>query len=854
MVNLFFAYILYFVFIVGVNCGFSDFFDPTSLLTNEHVSDSLIDSWEDPLKYLSLNKDNIFFDLLNQTNFMEIKSLFPLNPLNSISEEVIIRCVKYEGIIYNPEICPNLECNEMPLSTDYKYYNSSSSSTIRVSLSEKNFLLGSAIYTFETSIIQSISLINKFVVNFKVENPESNCKISIRLVELSYREESSKPILRGSSFSSVEVSIVPGKTFYSVDIVGLFSSLPNEFDITKITILVSPSTSSMKLNFINEVYSVARFYLNIDSIPFYSSGGIGERAIQQNRLIQAKSYSVFGRSIIDPDSAERSRFNDYCPKVMNGQCLVQITSLGTTKAIGIFGFQLSLAGVAFSIRRAKIYVPVSVFKNKGSVSTNIYISLLRPNFSVVKLNYNEFRKSFDDPLNTIKVPFSLESGIKTLIVDITRLFNGLSNLSLCNVYIALYLPDNHIGAIFTSNKAKITYQYDPSSTYQSMVYLNSTTFSNPSIASASTVFLNESGNVVNYNILGADSIISNQKSISGNSALVSQFSVPFITTQSLLRMNFTLVEKSTIDSNEIQNEIENQNNLRNNSESDLTVYETIEYTLNLVRPTEILSIGKKGELETISSLDFKLKIGGQTRVDVLELVFDAIKRNEFNMGLISFLVTPKSDVNNKNLSLSLPFLEIMWSPGLALSNGKISGGSHESVVNNKMFGQLERNKWTSSSTTSVVNINSVGLILFDFSKIPCLNTITSANAIIEFSKFTSNGEFNIFLMDQFDWDSSFTKENQSFFDDPTKEYSKDTTIPPTLLSIPLVVNRDSTMSIEVSLLGILGFGATTAIIDSSKTVIAISTNSNDSELSMKSMKIEIRCSLNDGVYYDTAII
>ncbi|KAH7649728.1 hypothetical protein FG379_001958 [Cryptosporidium bovis] len=854
MENAFFAFIFFFASIVGVSYGFSDFFDPTSLLTNEHVNDSLIDSWEDPLNYLSLNGDNVFFDLLNQTNFMAIKSLFPLNPLNSISEEVIIRCIKYEGIVYSPEICPNLECNKIPLSTDYKYYNSSSSSTIRVALSDENILLGSAIYTFETSIIQSINLINKFVVNFKVENPESNCKVSIRLVTLSYREESSTPVLRGSSFLSVEVSIVPGKTLYSVDIVGLFSSLPNEFDIKKVTILVSPSTLSMKLNFINEVYSVARFYINIDSIPFYSYGGIGERAIQQNKLIQARSYSVFGRSIIDPDSEEKSRFNDYCPKVMDGQCLVQITSLGTTKAMGIFGFQLSLAGVLFSIRRAKIYIPVSVFKDKGNVSTDIYISLLRPNFSVAKLSYGEFRKSFEDPLNTIKVPFSLEGGVKTLIVDITKLFNGVSNLSLGNVYIALYLPDDYIGAIFTSNKAKLTYQYDPSNTYQSMEYLNSTTFSNSNIASMCTVFLNENGKVVNFDSLSVENIVSNQQSISGNSALVSQFSIPFITTQSLLGMNFTLIDKSTNTNEVIQNEMEAANNLRNSNESDTTIYETIDYTLHLVRPIEILSISEKSELETISSIDFKLNVGGQTKIDVLKLVSDAITQREFNIGLISFLVTPKSDVHDKNLTLSLPFVEITWNPGLALSNGKISGGSHETVVNNTMFGQLEKGKWTSSSTTSVVNINSVGLLLFDFSKIPCLNTITSANAIIEFSKFTSNGEFNIFLMDQFDWDSSFTNENQSFFDDPTKKYSRDTAIPPTLLSVPLVVDRDSAMSIEVSLIGILGFGATSGIINPSKTVIAISANSNDSELSMKSMEIEIKCSLNDGVYYDTAIV
>ncbi|KAJ1605881.1 putative signal peptide-containing protein [Cryptosporidium canis] len=326
---------------------YSGVFDPTSLLSKEHLNDASGDSWEGPTDIADANVSTIFGDLLKNKTFSEVHSLFPLSPYNSVSDEVLVRCISSEGIVYSPDICPNLDCERYPASTDYKYYNSSTSSTIRVALSNESVVLGSAVFTFDTLMIPSISLLNKFVIVLKTEDPKVHSKISIRLVSIARREVNGEtiPILRGSSFHSVEQSIIPGKTFYSVDIIGLFSYLPNEFELSRVAVVVLPSSPSAQVVLSTETYAIARFYLAVDTIPIYENGGLGEKAIQQNKYIQVRAASLFGRSIIDPNDQSKARFNDYCPKTIGGQCLVQITSLESTSAVGIFGFQLYLAGV-----------------------------------------------------------------------------------------------------------------------------------------------------------------------------------------------------------------------------------------------------------------------------------------------------------------------------------------------------------------------------------------------------------------------------------------------------------------------------------------------------------------------------
>ncbi|OII72905.1 uncharacterized protein cubi_00877 [Cryptosporidium ubiquitum] len=880
---------------------YSGIFDPTSLLSKEQVNDALVDSWEKPIDIAeSANYTTIFGDLLSVKTFSEVNSLFPLSPYNSVSDEVLIRCILSEGIVYSPETCPNLNCEQYPTSTDFKYYNSSSSSTIRVALSSENVILGSAIYTFDTSIIPSISLVNKFVVVFKIEDPILHSKISIRLVSVVRRGESGKegiPILRGSSFHSIEQNIIPGKTFYSVDIVGLFNFLPNEFELSRVSIVVLPSSPSANVVLSMESYAIARFYMSVDTIPIYGSGGVGEKAIQQDKYIQVETTSVFGRSIIDYNDKVKARFNDYCPKTFGGQCLVQITSLKSTNAIGIFGFQLYLAGVVFAIKSAKIYIPISVFKSEEQVVTNIKVSLLKPNFSITKLNYEEFSKSFENPINSISLPLSLESGIKTLIVDITSLFKNSPTLAIENVLISISLPESYVGAIFTLNKAKITYKFDPSETFQSMDHLNTQVFSNPNIASIETSFFDKNGKAINFDssLNFEDITQGNNTSISGNSAFVSQFSVPFITTESLQGMNITIVEKSKVSSNSeskspsssnptsnsttnstsskptsnstsssttnsTSNSTTNSTNTESTKEegnngSDLTVaYETLDYTISIVKALRITNLTSSSGLEVISSKDFKLNLGGVTRIDVMELVKKAISGSGLNLGLITFYGQPKSKESNQNLSLALPFMEIKWNPGSSLSNGVISGGSFETKLKSLKLGELNKTSWNSKSTEATAKLNSVALAAFDFSKIPCINTITSAEAKIEFSKFTANGEFEVFLMDKFDWNSSFTVESQTFFNNPIVKYTSDKSIPPTLLAVPFVADRKSSFAVDVSLTNVIGNGGVSNLKNPSLGVIAFSTNSDDSEMIIKSVEIDLKCSFSDGVYYNTAIV
>ncbi|KAH8585112.1 uncharacterized protein ELE39_003503 [Cryptosporidium sp. chipmunk genotype I] len=850
---------------------YSGIFDPTSLLSKEQITDALVDSWEEPTDIADASVSTIFGDLLNTNTFSETNSLFPLSPYNSVSDEFLIRCLSTEGIVYSPEICPNLNCEQYPTSTDFKHYNSSSSSTIRLALSNESVVLGSAIYTFDTSIIPSISLVNKFVIILKTENPVVNSKLSIRLVSIVRREEYGKdtvPVLRGSSFHSIEQNIVPGRTFYSVDIVGLFNFLPNEFELSQISIMVLPSSPSTQVVLSVDSYAIARFYMAVDTIPIYEYGGIGEKAIQESKYLQVRTSSVFGRSIIDHNDKLKARFNDYCPKTFGGQCLVQITSLGSTNAIGIFGFQLYLAGVVFAIKSAKIYVPISVFKSAEQVVTDIQISLLKPTFSVTKLNYEDFRQSFEQPISSISVPLSLESGIKTLIIDITRLFQKSPTLAVENVIISLSLPENYVGAIFTLNKAKITYQFDPSETFQSMDHLNTQIFFNPNIASIETSFFDNNGKAVNFNsTLDLEDITQGNKTyISGNSAFVSQFSIPFITTESLQGMNITIVERSEASSDHKEDSVTSTNSSEAGSStkeeeegdkdgSDPTgVYKTLDYTLSIVKTLKTSNLASSNDLEVVSSKDFKLKLGGVTRVDVMDLVKKAVNETKLNLGLITFYGFPKSKDPNQDLSLNLPFMEIKWNPGSSLSNGVIAGRSFETKLKSLKLGELTKTNWSSTSTAATAKLNSVVLAAFDFSKVPCLNTITSAQAKIEFSKFTANGEFEVFLMDKFDWNSSFSVEGQSFFDNPSQKYTSEKSIPPTLLAVPFVVDRESSFSVDISLTNVIGNGGIASLKNPRLGVIAFSTNSNDSEMTVKSVEIDLKCSFNDGVYYNTAIV
>ncbi|KAK9173370.1 hypothetical protein CmeUKMEL1_12470 [Cryptosporidium meleagridis] len=848
---------------------YSGIFDPTSLLSKEKINDALVDSWDEPVDISKANFTSIFGDLLNGNTFSDYNSLFPLSPYNSVSNEYLIRCISAEGVVYSPDICPNLDCEQYPKSTDFKFYDKSTSSNIRISLSKENVSLGSAIYTFDTSTIPSITLINKFVVVLRTEDPKVNSKISIRLVSITRKVEGGKetiPILRGSSFHSIEQNIIPGKTFYPIDIVGLFSYLPNEFELSRISIMVLPSSPSTQVVLDMDIFAVARFYMSVDTIPIYEFGGIGEKAIQQSKYIQVRTSSVFGRSIIDYNDKLKARFNDYCPKTFGGQCLVQITSLQSTNAIGIFGFQLQLAGVVFAIKSAKIYIPISVFKSAEQVVTDIQISLLKPTFSITNLNYKKFRESFENPINSISVPLSLESGIKTLIVDITRLFQKSSTIAVENVFISLSLPENYIGAIFTFNKAKITYQFDPSETFQSMDHLNTQFFSNPNIASIETSFFDSNGKAVNYDSsLGFEDITqANKTSISGNSAFVSQFSIPFITTESLQEMNITIVEKSHASSENIDTSDSDLNSTSGSNsteigdqlnKNDLTeTHKTLDYTLSIVKALNTSNLASSNDLTTISSKDFKLKLGGTTKVDVLDLVKKAILESKLNLGLITFYGFPKSKDSSQDINLALPFMEIKWNAGSSLSNGVISGGSFETKLKNIKLGQLTRTNWSSTSTVATAKLNSVVLAAFDFSKVPCLNTITSAKATIEFSKFTANGEFIVFLMDKFDWNSSFTVEGQSFFDNPTHKYTTDKSIAPTLLAVPFVVDRESSLEIDVSITNVIGNGGASLFRNPQLGVIAFSTTSNDSEMIVKSVQIDLKCSFNDGVYYNTAIV
>ncbi|TRY52615.1 Uncharacterized protein CTYZ_00002775 [Cryptosporidium tyzzeri] len=633
--------------------------------------------------------------------------------------------------------------------------------------------------------------------------------------------------------------------------------------------MVLPSSPSTQVVLNTDVFAIARFYMAVDTIPIYEFGGIGEKAIQQSKYIQVRTSSVFGRSIIDYNDKLKARFNDYCPKTFGGQCLVQITSLQSTNAIGIFGFQLQLAGVVFAIKSAKIYIPISVFKSPEQVVTDIQISLLKPTFSITNLNYKKFRESFEKPINSISVPLSLESGIKTLIVDITRLFQKSPTLAIENVFISLSLPENYVGAIFTLNKAKITYQFDPSETFQSMDHLNTQAFSNPNIASIETSFFDSNGRAVNYDSsLGFEDITqANKTSISGNSAFVSQFSIPFITTESLQEMNITIVEKlhassenidtSDSDSNSTSDSNSSSNSSKNGDqhENDLTeTYKTLDYTLSIVKTLNTSTLTSSNDLTAISTKDFKLRLGGTTRVDVLDLVKKAINEYKLNLGLITFYGFPKSKDSSQDINLALPFMEIKWNPGSSLSNGVISGGSFETKLKNLKLGELTKTNWSSTSTVATAKLNSVALAAFDFSKVPCLNTITSAKAKIEFYKFTANGEFEVFLMDQFDWNSSFTVEGQSFFDNPTQKYTTDKSILPTLLAVPFVADRESSFEIDVSITNLIGSGGASLLKNPHLGVIAFSTNSNDSEMMVKSVEIDLKCSFNDGVYYNTAIV
>lgn len=847
----------------GGSPDYSGIFDPTSLLSKEHINEALVDSWEGPTDIAETNVSDIFGDLLETNTFSEASSLFPLSPYNSVSDEILLRCVFVEGIYYNPEVCPDMNCEKYPLSSDFKHYDLTLSYMARLSMSKEGVVLGSAVYTYDTLMIPSVSLISKFVIVFKVEDPKVHSKVSIRLVSVSKRDEEdldTPPVLRGSSFHSVEQSIVPGKTFYSVDIVGLFSFLPNEFELSQVSVMILPSTPSTQLVFTTESYAVARLYSAVDRIPIYKNGGLGEKAIQQSKYIQVRTSSVFGRSVIDPDDRSKARFNDYCPKAFGGQCLVQITSLKTTSAIGIFGFQLYLAGVVFAIRSAKIYVPVSVFKSSEQTVVDIRISLLRPSFLVTKLDYEAFRRSFEEPISSISVPLSLEPGIKTLIVDITRLFQGGGSssrgaastaLAIENVLVAISLPKSYVGAIFTLNKAKITYQFDPAVTLQSMDHLNTQTFSNPNIASIETSFFDNNGNTVDFDSsLEAEDIAQgNNTSISKNSVFVSQFSIPFVTTESLQGLNMTLVEKSEVPSE--------------GPGSSTHSRPMLDYTLSIVKTVRVSNLTSSADLEVVSSKDLKLALGGVTRVEVMDLVKKAIGGGGesgaatvpgLNLGLVTFYGRPKQQNSaTQDLTLALPFLEIKWNPGSSLSNGVIAGGSFQTKLRNVRLGELTISSWSSMATTATVKRNSLALVAFDFSKIPCLGTITSARASIEFSKFIANGEFEVFLMDRFDWNSSFTKESQSFFNNPTQKYTSDKSFPPTLLAVPFVVDRKSPFRVGLQITNLIGSGRVSALRVPTLGVIGFFTNSHDSEMAIKSMEIELSCSFNDGVYYNTAI-
>ncbi|OII78329.1 hypothetical protein cand_033870 [Cryptosporidium andersoni] len=793
-------------------------FDPTSLLNYSNIDTTLVDNWID-IDNNNTSNQNIY--RLQSLPTSNIYSLLPNSVYSKTSDPILVHSI-YMGVIFLNKTKYKID------PSDYLYKTIDYGQVAELSTSG-NITTSMVIVQFNTEMIPSINSINKFSINLQIRTKlKIGGVVTLSLISL-YPENLNKknsikiPYLRGISFNSIGITVSPYKNYYNVDILPLFKKLPDSFITSKISLLIQSQYGSNHFEISRDIYATLILYPLVLNTPLYNNESLGMRAIHQNKLIQVKTTSIFGISIIDPYSDEKIRLANHCPGVIGGQCTVQTTSLATTNAISIYGFQLSLAGIYYAIKKIQVFIKVHNYQNFNLNQTDLIVSILPSNFSLIDLDLNQLKNSIMHPLTKFKSNFIIDN-TQSIVLDITQIFTSQINLEIENIIISLSYPSSFTGILFTSNKARLEYQYDPAITYSSYDLLKDKIFTNNNIAAIDTAYFDSNGRFIHLS--PELQLYNNQNQ---NITALMHFSIPFVTTQSLISANLTITDKKL---------------------PNIKSPKYINYELYIVKTPNFSSINSLNELIIISDkIHFKLNISNTTIIDVMSLLSSAINTEYFSMNMITFVIKPIEKLQH-SISLSLSFLQLQWNAGLVLFKGTIGGNKYNIQINSSKIGQLD-SQFKSNISQVQIQRNSLGLFQFDLSKIPCLSNIIKVTSTINFTDPFCLGDIESIGLSNFDWNHFDNSQN---FIDNISQYSTDPSVPPAFTSIPEIIHRPSPFYSPINLGHILTYGGAALFSNPKTSTIAIKSITSQNSFSADLITMNITCLLNDGVYNDIRVV